>query len=38
VLNWVRCEWLAGSPQGYPALLTSAFADLDLLVDAQDDA
>jgi AcrR family transcriptional regulator len=38
VLNRVRREWLAGSPHSYPALLTSAFADLDLLLEAQDNA
>jgi len=31
VLSRVRREWLAGSPRSYAALLTDAFADLDLL-------
>jgi AcrR family transcriptional regulator len=32
VLSRVRQEWLAGTPLGYPALLTDAFQDLNLLL------
>jgi AcrR family transcriptional regulator len=37
VLTRVRLEWLAGSPRGYPALLTGAFADLASLFDLGDE-
>jgi AcrR family transcriptional regulator len=36
VLIRTRLEWLAGSPRGYPALLTEAFADLASLFDRGD--
>jgi AcrR family transcriptional regulator len=37
VLLRARLEWLAGSPRGYPALFTEAFADLASLFDLGDE-
>jgi AcrR family transcriptional regulator len=34
VLSRARLQWLAGSQRGYPSLLTDAFAELGLLIEA----